>query len=159
MIQQDLKLSTRQFGTIGVTLPGRADANLNGGSSVTITSRSRKEHENLFASVDALTSEVAGSSAAGTDGPMLELLPHGSTFKEPVSVSFGISEGDGGGMIGQEPQEREGSVLLVLRQSKEGGPWLPLSDQESVKVDAQGKATVQLRSFSILTTKLFEYNY
>ena len=59
-------------------------------------------------------------------------------------------------MVGQEPQEAEGSVLLVLRQSREGGPWLPLTDQESVTVDAQGNATVQLRSFSDLTTMLFK---
>ena len=114
-----------------------------------IASISRAEHEDLFASVDELTaSETVGppeeqTAAAGTDGPMLELLPHGSTFDEPVSVSFDISS-----MVAEQPQATEGAVLLVLRQSGEDGPWLPLPEDELLTVDAEGKATVQLRSFS-----------
>jgi len=43
----------------------------------------------------------------------------------------------------------------MLRQADADSPWLPLEQDEPITLNADGQATVQLRSFSRFTCKLF----
>eukprot|EP01045_Picozoa_sp_COSAG04_P007338 COSAG04_NODE_381_length_15461_cov_843.360370_16_plen_340_part_00 len=101
---------------------------------------------------DSTLNPTEQADANGLNGPALEMLPHGAKFDEPTEVSFDISN-----LISkaQDETDEQNAVLVVMRQAEEGYPWLPLDPQEELTVDAQGQATMRLRSFSRFSVKLF----
>ena len=102
-LRLELEEDTRH-GAIAVTLPGRGSASLAGDGSegVSVSTFSDDAHHAMFAGIDALAEkgveeEFSGyvtpadrKAGTGTNGPLLEMLPHGSTFEEPVAVTFDI---------------------------------------------------------------------
>ena len=154
-----IKLERGQFGEITVTLPGIEHADLKrspgrlASREVSVRSFDSEEHAELFARTDELTGTTAEET--GMNGPMIELQPHGSTFKEPVAVSFDMTK-----MVDKWSYWKSGSgsdgVLLVLRQAHPSAPWLPLAEDETLDVDENGVATVRVKSFSRFTAKLFQ---
>eukprot|EP01052_Picozoa_sp_SAG31_P040876 SAG31_NODE_6040_length_2197_cov_1.075786_1_plen_708_part_00 len=124
--------------------------------------------EELFSSTEALLFEPPAASPAATPpssprGPLLELLPHGTRFAEPMPLSFDLpaaavyaspddepapEQVPAGDALFDAPEDAE--VLLVLRRQAPGGPWGLLSeDGESVGVSEDtGKVVVNVKSFS-----------
>ena len=107
-------------------------------------------------------------------GPAYELLPHGAEFSgEPVEISFDLSaqltqstSTDNATApppstvalaTGPTNNGKQEAMLLILRKSAPGEPWLPLVQGESVSVDKAGIATVKLQSFSFFKS-VSKYN-
>ena len=71
---------------------------------------------------------------------ILMMTPHGSKFTQTVDVTFDISS--------EISSLKEDSVVIVMRKTTLDAPWEPLIDGESVTVNADGTATISVRSFS-----------
>ena len=106
-------------------------------------------------------------------GPGYELLPHGAEFSgEPVEISFDLSaqltqstSTDNATApppstvalaTGPTNNGKQEAMLLILRKSAPGEPWLPLVQGESVSVDKAGIATVKLQSFSFFKSVVYK---
>eukprot|EP01044_Picomonas_judraskeda_P003183 COSAG03_NODE_256_length_9839_cov_4.859754_5_plen_1545_part_00 len=152
-MEQDVVLRSGNL-EISFQLPKLSAAQLSGaqhGDQVQLECLARPEQ--AFDTADALleppVEDAEQSSADTVDGPMLQLQPHGSTFEDPVLMSFDLASMTAGMAVGDE------GVLVVLRQPGPGQPWVPLSEGESITI-VNGRAIVQLRSFCNIFARFYK---
>ena len=100
---------------------------------------------------------------------MQDLEPYAATFTEQILVKFNLSSSEshsGFPVFRTSPapersppifteEEDDKGVLLVLRQESPDAPWLPLLENETLTIDASGRATLRLRSFGRIATVWF----
>jgi serine/threonine protein kinase len=125
--------------------------------SVSMRSVERSDAEQMYSSSEQMLSQVTQdpdiAQEEGRDamqpkhGPILEMLPHGSKFDEPAKLAFDVARPD------QDDDEEDAAFLVVLRKQGPEAPWeFPMEDGESLTVDADGRADLQIKSFSFYTT-------
>jgi hypothetical protein len=153
------RLGDRYITDCDFELPSGARVHVDGMGSGEYISFSKKNHTIKFEDdpepkeLSLKGNTICVISDSAPQQSLLKLMPHGSTFEEPVEVSLDINDAKVRASPSQDGAP-EGYVLVPLRRQSIQDPWeFILEEGEEVTVDDEGNAKLLVKSFSYYTTE------